>query len=445
MSRAGALGVLGVVVVAVVLAIVVGGLLKVRTQSVGYERAIDRSYAAQARLFVEASNRLAKEFRTVVAGMPGDDRTTLQQALDTLVRSTASLAAEAATAASPAPTGGAGADVATSMADRARAMGDLRTAVDGLLGMAPLRVVGAPDPSESPGAVRPLSAAGAAADLTKVGVLLAQGDRLYASGRRALRGAPGRALLPASVWSGRTEAWTSSGALAVVDALSSSPTLAAVHQVELVTDALALTPAPVPGVGAAPGAASVLPPTGHLRVAVVVANTGNVAERGVVVRATVALVGATGSAATARPGRSRRVGLTAHSSASVTLPPVTVVPGNTYTVVVTVDPPVPNVAGTVTSDSVSVHVAPPAPPTVSQLLPVKGPEKGGTDVTIVGTGFTWVSAVTFGTTPTRFKVVSSTEITAVAPAGTGTTEVHVTNPGGVSATSTADRFRYRRK
>ena len=424
-----------------ILAVLVGGLLRAHTQSTGYERAINRSYAAQARLFAEQSNELGGEFHTVLAGMPRDDRSTLEEALDTLVRSTGSVARWAATVASPAPSGGAGADMTAAMVDRADAMRTLRTAVDRLLGMSPLPVVGAPDPTSVAGAPPPISAAAAAAQLAKVGVLLAQGDRMYAAGRRALRDAPGHARVPASVWSGKAAAWTSTGSLSEVDALTSSPTLAAVRQVELVAHALALTPAPVPtsGTGSA-SSASVLPPTGHIDIGVVVANDGNVAERGIVVRATVAREGARPS-----PGKPRHVSITAHSSASVTLPPVPVVPGNAYTLVVSVDPPLKNVAGTVTSDTLSVRVAPPGPPTVAQLLPAEGSERGGTAVTILGSGFTWVSGVTFGGTPARFKVISSTEVTAVAPPGTGTVAVRVSNPGGASATSTADQFRYRRK
>jgi hypothetical protein len=40
--------------------------------------------------------------------------------------------------------------------------------------------------------------------------------------------------------------------------------------------------------------------------------------------------------------------------------------------------------------------------------------------------------------------VNATTITATSPAGAaGTVNVTVTTPGGTSATSTADRFRYR--
>ncbi len=63
-------------------------------------------------------------------------------------------------------------------------------------------------------------------------------------------------------------------------------------------------------------------------------------------------------------------------------------------------------------------------------------------MTITGTGFTGVTAVTFGATPaTSFTVNSTTQITATAPAGAdGVEDVTVTNSTGTSATSTADQF-----
>ncbi len=428
-----------VVVGALVLVAVVGGALRARSQSVGYERAIDRSYAVQARPLAEESNRLGTQLHELLARMPHDGRTTLEEVLDTLVRSTASLAGAASTAASPAPSGGAGDDVTAAMVDRADAMRILRTAIDRLLGMAPLPVVGATDPSSLPATTRPISEEGAAAQLARVGTLLVRGDRMYAAGRRALRAAPGRGVLPTSVWSRRRSEWSSGRTLSLVDALTSSATLAAVHEVGLVAHSLALTPAPVPSAsnGSSVPGVLVLPPTGRVLVGLVVANDGNVAERRIGVRATVARAGRA-----AHRQRSRVVALTAHSSVSVTLPPVRVVPGDTYTVTVSVDPSVANASGTVTSDTVLLRVATPAPPIVTELLPVRGPGKGGTDVVVLGYGFTWVSSVTFGTAVARFEVVSSTRITAVAPPGKGTVDVRVRNPGGASARSAADRYVY---
>ncbi|WP_406275660.1 IPT/TIG domain-containing protein [Nocardia sp. NBC_00881] len=73
-------------------------------------------------------------------------------------------------------------------------------------------------------------------------------------------------------------------------------------------------------------------------------------------------------------------------------------------------------------------------PTLTAAVPNVGPETGGTTVVLTGTGLsTGASAVTFGGTPaTSFTVNSATQITAVAPAGTGTVQVTVTTAGGTT-------------
>ncbi|RYF90650.1 MAG: tandem-95 repeat protein, partial [Caulobacteraceae bacterium] len=82
-----------------------------------------------------------------------------------------------------------------------------------------------------------------------------------------------------------------------------------------------------------------------------------------------------------------------------------------------------------------------AAPMVTSISPTAGPVSGGTTVTITGTGFSGATAVTFGATAaTGFTVNSATQITASAPAGTGTVDIRVTTTGGTSATSAADQF-----
>jgi phosphodiesterase/alkaline phosphatase D-like protein len=83
------------------------------------------------------------------------------------------------------------------------------------------------------------------------------------------------------------------------------------------------------------------------------------------------------------------------------------------------------------------------PPTVSGVSPDRGPEAGGSSVTITGTNLDEAAAVTFGSSgATSFEVISPTSITAIAPAGTSTVDVIVTTSGGASATSSADKFSY---
>ena len=91
-----------------------------------------------------------------------------------------------------------------------------------------------------------------------------------------------------------------------------------------------------------------------------------------------------------------------------------------------------------------VEAGSPAVPVVSKLSPKKGEAAGGTTVVITGSGFSGATAVHFGTNPAvSFKVESSSVITAVSPAGTaGVVEVTVTGPGGTSAASQGDLFKY---
>ncbi|MFF7943511.1 beta strand repeat-containing protein [Nocardia gamkensis] len=72
-------------------------------------------------------------------------------------------------------------------------------------------------------------------------------------------------------------------------------------------------------------------------------------------------------------------------------------------------------------------------PTITSLFPAAGPTTGNNNVTITGTGFSFVTTVRFGTVATTFTVDSTTQITAIAPPGGGTVPVTViTNPGGTS-------------
>ena len=83
----------------------------------------------------------------------------------------------------------------------------------------------------------------------------------------------------------------------------------------------------------------------------------------------------------------------------------------------------------------------PPPPTVTSISPTSGPDTGGTTVTMNGTNFTG-STVKFGSAPATIMGNTGTQLTVVSPAGSGTIDVIVTNAGGSSAPSAADRFTY---
>jgi hypothetical protein len=84
-----------------------------------------------------------------------------------------------------------------------------------------------------------------------------------------------------------------------------------------------------------------------------------------------------------------------------------------------------------------------AVPAVTALGTSTGSTAGGTSVTITGTNFSNVSAVSFGGVAAAYTVASSSLITATAPAqATGTVDVTVTTASGTSATSSSDQFTY---
>jgi len=58
-------------------------------------------------------------------------------------------------------------------------------------------------------------------------------------------------------------------------------------------------------------------------------------------------------------------------------------------------------------------------------------------VTVTGSGFSGVTKVTFNGTPTQFRVVSSTSIVTVVPAGAATGPVAVFAPGGSGSSAVA--------
>jgi plastocyanin len=92
---------------------------------------------------------------------------------------------------------------------------------------------------------------------------------------------------------------------------------------------------------------------------------------------------------------------------------------------------------------VTVTTAGPVP-TIKKLTPKKGPEAGGTPVTITGSGFTGATAVKFGAVAAMsFNVISDTSISATSPSEPkSTVNVTVTGPGGTSEVTKKDHFKF---
>jgi hypothetical protein len=82
-------------------------------------------------------------------------------------------------------------------------------------------------------------------------------------------------------------------------------------------------------------------------------------------------------------------------------------------------------------------------PVVTAIIPTSGGAGGGTVVMVTGSGFTGATSVRFGTTSaSAMTVISDTQIAATSPVGSGTVDITVVTPVGISATSPADRFAY---
>ena len=97
-------------------------------------------------------------------------------------------------------------------------------------------------------------------------------------------------------------------------------------------------------------------------------------------------------------------------------------------------------------DLVLENITSPSIPTVSGISPSSGPAAGGTSVVITGTDFGTVSGaagVRFGSTnASSYTVDSASQITATAPAGTGTQAITVSNVSGTSNAGAASEFTY---
>ncbi len=82
-------------------------------------------------------------------------------------------------------------------------------------------------------------------------------------------------------------------------------------------------------------------------------------------------------------------------------------------------------------------------PTVSAVSPNTGPAAGGTPVTVTGTNFTSGATVAFGgVAATNVQITSPTSLTATSPPGSSTVHVTVTGTGGSSTGGPGDQFTY---
>jgi hypothetical protein len=339
------------VVAAVLVVLVVGAISRIGPASGPARRTVDRSFAVLAAPIAEQSNASGAALRAVVVNGPTMSRTGFFTTLNSLATAAAAQAAQFATLTPPVPTDDVAGLCGGALEERARAVGQVRGAFETLLG----GVVGRGGGNE----------AKAAGTVVSAGVLLRSADDAWAGCRRTLRRGPGSAGLPVSVWVRDQTQWTSSSVGTLVASLVSSASLAVVHHLTLLT--LSTDPATVPG----PPGVGVLPPTGQLQVTVVVANQGNVEEKGVTV-----VVSAVPQGSSRAPSRREvKTDIAVGDSVALSPPPLAVRQGTSYVLTITATPPAPGVA---VSTSETLHVAVVPTTTTTTTTTTEPTKKSGT-------------------------------------------------------------------
>ena len=354
------------VLVVVTLVLVIGSVAEIHAQSSGYRNATDAGYGVLASRVVDASNLTGQQLAAVMDSAPGltnqalprTARAVLQQGLDAAASATAEQASQAAGLVPPYPSDRVSNQLVQVMEARATGASDLRSSIDQLLGMTPLPVAGAPVRPAAPSTAPLISVNQATTSMGDAGLVFQQADVDYRSLRTQIRQQRLPIRLPPSVWVPVPIASASLGSprlAASAAALGNSTQLAPFHR--LAITAVGLSPPSVsaggPGLFGAdcvtvksntPGPTpTVLPPTPTVTAEVTVTNCGTVPETGVAVTQTLALTDPAGTAvppAGARGSASQAsVTLASGASRALTLPPLTVASGHTYTLTVSVAVP----------------------------------------------------------------------------------------------------------
>lgn len=365
-----------VVLVAIVLALVIASFAEISAQSAGYRASTNSGYGALASRVVDASNRTGSELAQLMRGaptltngpVPRTARAQLQQGLDAAVAATAGEVAQSGQLVPPFPSDDVSVDFTQVMTERAQATVDLRSAIDGLLGLAPAPIAaGSAAPASQPASEKPSgrqasaplqSVPATSAALAVAGRRFQDADGLYRLLKARIRRHRLRIPLPASIWVPRPLATAPLGEAALAQAattLSESEPLQAQHR--LVITAVGLTP-PAVGTGSpsavgvgcqgtistVPGPTpTVLPPTSSVEAAVTVTNCGTVPETGVTLTETLAVADPPGTELppkSARGGTARvTVSVASGGSRAFSMGPMAVAGGHLYSLTLSIAVP----------------------------------------------------------------------------------------------------------
>jgi hypothetical protein len=377
--------VLPALLIGIVVALAVGSLAEIHSQSKNYGTAIDKGYGALAVPVVDASNQTGAALAALMStaaqlpnkAIPDTARNQIQEGLDQAVASASQEASQAANMVPPFPTGSVSNRFTKVMATRLQGATDLRRSIDRMLGMSPLLIAGAPGTSTSSttekGSAPLLSIPSASAAMAGAGLMFQDADASYQQLIDYIRGNRIPIRLPHSVWVPSPEAAAPLSAVslgAAASSLSSSPALVPFHQLVITSAGLVppAVPPATPGeeVSGGPGIAGdscgapsstpagslpvTLPPTRTVAVEMTVTNCGTVDESAVQVTETLTPVvpaGASTPPKGTRGGQTRtHVSLRSGSSIALSLPPLPVAGGHLYELSLSLSlPPTANPAG----------------------------------------------------------------------------------------------------
>jgi hypothetical protein len=335
-----------------VTAALIGGITRIGARSGPYDASVNRSFAAQGAVVVKESNVTASSLRSLMRTMQRLDRPTLESDLDSLVAQSTAQSAAVAALASPGSPGDVQEQFATVFSDRARAVDEFRAAIDGLLGLHPLPVAGAPVASDTDAATPTLLSSTEATDrIAAAGALLALADRNYRTVRHSLARIAGRAALPASTWVTAAGTWQPTAVAGQVGLIASSTSLAATQR--LVLSAVQIVPPGLPNPSGSTSGVSVLSPTTRVVLNVVLSNLGSTDEPHAAVQYTLAPQ-PSGRAATL----TRRAAVASGNSVTLSAASFPVKPGLEYQLTVAVVGPAGLVGAAGTTLTQMLQIAP---------------------------------------------------------------------------------------
>jgi hypothetical protein len=330
---------------AVVVVVAVSAVAQIGRSSGPYRRTVDRGYAALAVPLVANSNASGTSLASFLHEARSLGRVAFFFDLDLLAADTSTVRRRFDAITPPDPVIGAGCAVA--VADRAIAVSSLQSSFEGAIG--------------GRTGLDPVDQTAAAAAVTSAGASLRAADASWAACRRALRKAPGSARLPASVWVHDPGVYEAGSVARLVAQVAASRTLAPVHDLTVlavVTDPSAVLSAQT----------LVVPATTTVAAHVVLANRGNVDEKGVEIGGVATEQGALARAVPLQ----RTVDLAALRSTTISLPPFAVQPGSSYTVQVVAESPRATASGSPASLSIQIQVQPAATLTSVTSSPLAG-------------------------------------------------------------------------